>query len=76
MTGEPQEFKSIRVERDGNRVQIVMANGVFGMTPQEAQVLATALVKMAERPERSVIWREPIELWSEGTIGSKVEAVV
>jgi hypothetical protein len=74
MIGKTQEFKSIRVERVGRRVQIVMANGDFGMSPREAETLAAALIEMAARPERHVIWREPIELWSEGTIGEKVEA--
>ena len=62
-----QELKSIRVERAGDRVNIVMANGVLGMTKEEALHLAWALREVAEG------LLETKELWSEGTISEKVE---
>ena len=46
---------------------MVMANGVFGMTLTEALKLSDAVADVAEGRKPS------IELWSEGTIGEKVE---
>ena len=63
-----QELKSIRVDWAGDRVNIVMANGVLGMTKEEALHLAWALRAVADG------LLETKELWSEGTIGEKVEA--
>ena len=67
MNGETQ-LKSIRVERVADRVNIVMANGTLGMTRIEAISLRDALQLVAQG------LKDSIELWSEGTIGEKVEA--
>jgi hypothetical protein len=74
MTGETQEYKSIRVQLSGDRVEIVMTNGVFGMSIREAGRLASALEDMAARATQGFLVQPSIELWSEGTIGEKVEA--